>query len=150
MTADLLPMFHLYDRISKCDSEMLNAEWATQLTFIVSHGIVVEKLKWPAAVPLRGEDFLALQNVRGLVHLNLSETTVEDVDLFHLRLLPGLRALSLRCTRITDAGIQHVAKALPLLESLDLQSTDVTNACSADLMLLTRLKTLHVACTDIR
>jgi hypothetical protein len=60
-------------------------------------------------------------------HANASEKP-EDGDLIHLRTFSNLRSLDLpSCSRVTDAGLEHLAELRPLVE-LNVNWTNVTPA----------------------
>jgi hypothetical protein len=65
-----------------------------------------------------------------------------------LRSLPGLKRVSLYCTNVTDAGIEHVSQ-LGNLEDLTLSGTDVSDSGLMPLKRLKHLKQLRVKSTRV-
>jgi len=57
--------------------------------------------------------------------LDLSDTRVTDAGLAHIAQFEALEYLSLRGTRVTDAGLPHLAR-LRALQELHLSDTHVT------------------------
>ena len=86
---------------------------------------------------------------RLIVKVDLSGSAVANDDLAVLKSLGKLEALSLRGTRITDAGVSHIAAAGKLRRNLDLDQTQVTDAGLASLAGLTSLRGLFLAKTQI-
>jgi hypothetical protein len=84
-------------------------------------------------------NFARLPRTHPLIWTPIPDTPIANDDtLSALRSLPGLKRVSLYCTNITDAGIEHVSQ-LGNLEDLTLSGTDVSDS---GLMLLQRLKHL--------
>ena len=48
--------------------------------------------------------------------LNLESTQVKDAGLKEIAVLKGLQELDLRGTKVTDAGVEDLQKALPTLK----------------------------------
>ncbi len=61
-----------------------------------------------------------------LVRLNLAKTKVTDAGLVHLAKLTSLTVLDLNGTEITDAGLEHLKRLW--LRRLDVRDTRVTEA----------------------
>ena len=80
--------------------------------------------------------------------VNLSQNTVEDADLIHLRNLNGLQRLNLNETRITDDGLQHL-DGLTGLKALDLSGTQITGNGLKHLCGLTALEYLYLSQTRV-
>lgn len=102
--------------------------------------------------PTLGPDLSPVGDLRGLIHLDVSSTAVDDTTLptigslgqlrsFYAGLTeitddgvasvgqwPALRDLMLAGTRITDAGLARIVEACPQLTRLDLRSTEVTES----------------------
>jgi Leucine-rich repeat (LRR) protein len=85
---------------------------------------------------------------RPLVKVDLSGTDAANADLAVLRQLDALDSLSLRRTRLTDAGMTHLA-ATGKLRSLDLDETRVSDIGLPNLAGLTSLRGLYLAGTDV-
>lgn len=75
--------------------------------------------------------------------LNLANTKITDAGLAHVASLPNLRVLHLEKTGIGDAGLAHL-KSLSNLEYLNLYGTQVTDAGLANLEGLKNLKNLYL------
>lgn len=90
-----------------------------------------------------------LPRLDGLRRLELTGTSVGDASLGLLpTVAPDLEQLILTDTRITDAGLAHVAK-LRRLRTLSLAGTNVSAAGLAELSSLERLETLSLDRADI-
>jgi len=73
---------------------------------------------------------------------------LSDHELTVLKDLPYLEELSLRTTRVTDAGLVHVGR-LKRLKRLDLSRTRITDSGLKELYPLKRLATLNLDGTDV-
>ena len=74
-----------------------------------------------------------LQRLGNLTTLDLFDTRVTDAGLVHLaEWMPFLQWVDLNDTKVTDAGLQHL-KGLKHLRRLDVRKTNVTEAGVADL-----------------
>jgi len=80
--------------------------------------------------------------------LNLRDTKITDAGLKHLATFSGLRRLHLERTAIGDAGLVHLAK-LDKLEVLNLYGTKTSDAGLEKLMGLRRLRQLFVWQTEV-
>jgi thiol-disulfide isomerase/thioredoxin/Leucine-rich repeat (LRR) protein len=86
---------------------------------------------------------LSLLGADALEELAIKGQPVTDDDLAALAHLSGLRHLNLKSTKITDAGLRHLAD-LKALEVLVLAGTDVTGATFGELAGLTNLTHLEL------
>jgi len=84
-----------------------------------------------------------LQDVPGLVELDLGSTKIKDADLATIKGLTNLNRLHLENTAITDASLVHL-KGLANLNYLNLYGTAVTDAGLEQLKGLTNLKQLYL------
>lgn len=90
----------------------------------------------------------AIADLKNLQALAVSSTKITDAGLAHLAKLTALKSLYLNDTRIKDAGLAHLAK-LTGLQRLDLDSTRITGAGLAHLAKLTDLYWLNLKDTQI-
>lgn len=99
---------------------------------------------------LSGEALKPLEDLGGLLTLNLSRTQLDDGALASVARQDQLVELNLwGCSRITDGGLSHLA-ALARLERLELgQCASVTNAGLAALTALPRLLALGLSGTGM-
>jgi hypothetical protein len=131
-------------------------------------GLCVAATCWLAAVPsTRATDqdaVAALQKLGGLsaragsdseasvikVEFNRAALTDEKLEeaVGHMKKLKSLRAVTLGFTKVTDAGLVHLA-GLPELEELGLAQTAVTDAGLPHLKGLKKLKRLDLAGTKV-
>lgn len=90
-----------------------------------------------------------LKPLGAALSLQLDNSLVTDADLAQLeaQLFVKVIAVSLRDTKITDAGIRQL-KLLPRLRSLDISGTLITDEVGATLKSFHSLKELAVANTD--
>ncbi|MCO5167394.1 MAG: hypothetical protein M9894_13675 [Planctomycetes bacterium] len=87
-----------------------------------------------------------LPGLPGLIDLDLSFTGVDDATLEVVSSLPRLSRLNLSCGRVTDRGLEQIARA-DGLESLDLSGcNDVTDAGLLHLRRLRGLRRLVLPC----
>ena len=82
-----------------------------------------------------------------LTELDLSAADIGDNA--PLQQFTGLRVLSLRDTRITDATLARKLGSLPSLEKLDLARTRISNAGIVELAKLTSLRELNLAYAEL-
>ena len=83
-----------------------------------------------------------------MVWLNLRGTKVTDAGLAHLANIKSLTQLHLERTAVTDAGLAHLS-GLENLEYLNLYGTQITDAGLAHLQNLKKLKKLYVWQTGV-
>ncbi|MDP7276916.1 MAG: hypothetical protein QF363_15645, partial [Planctomycetaceae bacterium] len=81
-------------------------------------GLVLRKTGFESE-SITGKGLVAIGTIRGLEHLNLSATRINDESLPSLAKLGQLRFLHLGLTGVSNAGLAQLAK-LPRLESLNL------------------------------
>jgi hypothetical protein len=92
-----------------------------------------------------------LQHLRELVNLTqltLSDTCVTDAGLEHLEAMRDLNLLDLTRTQLTDDGLEHL-KGLTNLKRLDLHGTAVTDNGLKHLRGLTNLERLFLSLTHV-
>lgn len=131
-------------------------------------GLCVAAMWWLASVPSsRAGDLdavAALQKLGGLsaragsdseapvvkVEFNRAALTDEKLEeaVGHMKKLRSLRAVTLGFTKVTDAGLVHLA-GLTELEELGLAQTAVTDAGLSHLKALKKLKRLDLAGTKV-
>ena len=92
--------------------------------------------------------YLLLFPAHEVIELDLSITKVTDAGLEQLAKFPNLRKLNLASTLVSDTGMRHLT-ALKSLRSLDLSGTRVTGAGLNHLESLPELKTLRLRCTKL-
>jgi len=89
-----------------------------------------------------------LKELKLLRSLTLTYSTVSDAELVYLQVLTNLRVLELVSNRkITGIGFQHLAGSK--LESLNCDSTSMTDEGLAYVKQLTQLKTLNLGSTNV-
>jgi len=106
----------------------------------VSYHLMDKKITVDHLVPLK--------DLKGLVHLNLRGTEVNDDMLAQLAGCTSLIRLHLEKTKITDKGLAHL-KGLANLEYLNLYGTEVGDAGLAQLEGLKKLKSLYLWQTKV-
>jgi uncharacterized protein (TIGR03067 family) len=87
--------------------------------------------------------FECLSNIHGLVRLSLRSTRVTDAGIAELKNERNLKYLDLSGTKITAAGIPTVA-SIPFLEVLNLNAIRLTSEDLEPILKLDRLKKLYV------
>lgn len=87
-------------------------------------------------------------NFSGSMIHDLSDRTISDAGLVHLKGLTNLTTLELAGTKISDAGLVHL-KGLTHLTTLDLHFTEVCDAGLVHLKELTRLTLLWLFETKV-
>jgi Leucine rich repeat/Leucine Rich repeat len=90
----------------------------------------------------------AVGQLAGTQELYLSNSSVTDVGLGHIRGLSQLRRLDLSNTRVTDHGMVHLRR-LTRLEELHLDGTAVSNCGLSQLADLVQLRILGLSNTDV-
>ena len=80
--------------------------------------------------------------------LDLAYTPLDDAMMAQLKAFPHLLRLKVNKTRITDAGVQHLA-GMAYLQSLNMYDTQVSDSCLAVVGKLPRLRQLYVWQTRI-
>lgn len=86
---------------------------------------------------------------RPVVKVDLTRTKADDKALAVIvKGLPGLQTLELESTQVTDAGLAHL-EGLTHLKELTLVNTEVTDAGLARLKGLTRLSRLDLSATKV-
>ena len=99
-----------------------------------------------------------------IVGMDLNDAVTEDLQLFGslqeinasenqlrletLRNLPYLRFAKMACNLIRD--VEHSSGMFPLLESLDLSYNQLSPSALTSLSKLPKLKTLNLACNELR
>jgi hypothetical protein len=101
-----------------------------------------------AADKLNDEQFAALKDLQGLIHLDLRALPVTDAQTVHLKGLTSLTRLHLEKTKITDKGLENL-KGLVNLEYLNLYGTDVTDKGLENLQGMKKLKNLYLWQTKV-
>ena len=100
--------------------------------------------------PISGDQALQpLQNIVGVRKLNLDNSPVTDAALQGLGPMPELRDLSLTRTLITDDALPMIVKQFPGLEALRLDRTAITDKNLSELSKLTSLQQLSLFRTRI-
>ncbi|QDV16223.1 Leucine Rich repeats (2 copies) [Gimesia panareensis] len=87
-------------------------------------------------------------NFSGSMIHDLSDRTISDAGLVHLKELNNLTTLELAGTKISDAGLEHL-KELNNLTTLNLTSTRISDAGLVHLKELTRLTLLWLFKTKV-
>ena len=118
-------------------------------------GAEVDIVQTPVGKQLRAvrwhggdEGLEQLQNLPGLMWLDLEGTKVTDAALAKVGLLTQLEGLKLGHTQITDRGIAYL-RTLRALEGLSLPGTKITAAGLEHLAPLAKLRMLNLASTKI-
>ena len=88
-----------------------------------------EEKKSPAV--LLSDYAMQIQSLEGdlLIHLDLSDSEIDDDDLTDLPLTDSVRSISLCNTNISDAGVAELLRASNL-HALDLRGTQITDAAA--------------------
>jgi RNA polymerase sigma factor (sigma-70 family) len=103
---------------------------------LVATKVTDDELRWLSVFP----------NLRILY---LHHTSIGDAGVANLRDLKSLTTLDLFDTRVTDAGMEHLAEWMPHLEWLELSDTQVTDAGLRFLKGLRHLRHLDVRRTKV-
>ena len=119
----------------------------------ITHESLAHLARVPRLRKLRVERFQtgaleALRRMPALEYLNLSDGDAGDDDLAHIAGLKRLRRLNVEETRVTGAGLRHIA-GLSALEYLNLSDTRLSDESLAHLAGLMNLKTLRLDNTGI-
>ena len=94
------------------------------------------------------EHLTPLKDLKGVVHLNLRGTEVNDDMLASVAGVTSLLRLHLEKTKVTDKGLAHL-KGLANLEYLNLYGTEIGDAGLANLEGLKKLKSLYLWQTKV-
>ena len=123
------------------NNQILNAIAGRGGTFSITGGRVNVSLDSDAK-----EINLTLQQLKSLTNLyglDLSETSVTDAEMVHVRSLKSLESLNLGLTKITNLSLTYV-KELDKLHVLDLNDTQITDEGLAQLRTLLNLEELNL------
>ncbi len=94
-------------------------------------------------------DLAPIRHLATLEHLELDGSPITDKCLTTVAALIRLKSLGLARASVTDGPVKTCVRRLPLLESLDLKETKVSDAVISDLMALPRLRKLNLASTGV-
>jgi RNA polymerase sigma factor (sigma-70 family) len=103
---------------------------------LVATKVTDDELRWLSVFP-------------NLQVLYLHHTSIGDAGIANLRHLKSLTTLDLFDTRVTDAGMEHLAEWMPHLEWLELSDTHVTDAGLRFLKGLRHLRHLDISRTKV-
>jgi RNA polymerase sigma factor (sigma-70 family) len=101
------------------------------------------------ATKVTDDDLRLLSVFPNLQTVHLHHNEIGDAGVANLQRLRNLTTLDLFDTRVTDAGLVHLAEWMPLLQSLDLNGTKITDAGLLHLKGLKHLRRLDVSKTNV-
>jgi repressor of nif and glnA expression len=107
-----------------------------------------EQAKAVAEIERLGGTVTVDEKSQAVIGVSLRKTKVTDAGLVHLKGLTGLEELDLGKTEVTDVGLKHL-KGLNNLQWLGLAGTKVTDAGLKHLQGLTKLQWVGLAGTKV-
>ena len=102
-----------------------------------------------AGTRISDDDLKLLREFPRLQTLYLHHAPITDAGVMNLKGLSSLTKLDLFDTKVTDAGLEHLAEWMPSLESLELNDNVVTDFGLRFLKGLHRLRRLDVRMTRV-
>jgi RNA polymerase sigma factor (sigma-70 family) len=132
--------------LARLASQDRTAAWVVKLGGRVERDVVSINL---VATAVTDDDLKMLSAFPSLQTVHLHHNQIGDAGVANMQGLKNLTTLDLFDTRVTDAGLVHLAEWMPYLQWLDLNDTKITDAGLRHLKGLKHLRRLDVRKTNV-